>query len=258
VLVFSVRRWRPLVPAVAIVALAIAYNVSPLAASYAKASSDPASHESYWTTTLSYLESHLTPSYRVEAVDTVGHWEAVYLARVGIPIARGWFRQDDFPQNEVLYSKLGPNAYLRWLRGLGIRYVVLTNAPPDYSARAEAALLRSGRSGLHAVLRTPTSTIYAVPDPKPLVEGAGRPHVLRMTQSRIDVLTPKRGWYRLAVRWSPYWQTSAGCIWGGKDGMLRLAPRGAHVVQLTFEVDARGALRALAGSDRRCASPRGR
>ena len=35
-----------------------------------------------------------------------------------------------------------------WLRGLGVRYVVLTDAPPDYSSRAEAALIRSGRSGL--------------------------------------------------------------------------------------------------------------
>ena len=77
--------------------------------------------------------------------------------------------------------------------------------------------------------------------------------VLGMTESRIDVLTPKRGWYRLAVRWSPYWQPSAGCIWGGKDGMLRLAPRGAKFVLLTFAVNAKGALGALAGSDRRCA-----
>ncbi len=87
------------------------------------------------------------PSYRVEAVDTAGHWPAVYLPTAGIPLARGWFRQDDFPQNALLYGELGPRTYLAWLRGLGVRYVVLTNAPPDYSARAEAALFRSGRSG---------------------------------------------------------------------------------------------------------------
>src|SRR5207244_12612756 len=63
-----------------------------------------------------------------------------------IPLARGWFRQNDYPQNRLLYSDdgLARGAYLSWLRSLGIRYVVLTDAPPDYSAQAEAKLLRTG------------------------------------------------------------------------------------------------------------------
>ena len=101
------------------------------------------------------LHANLTPSYRVEAVDTAGHWPALYLARAGIPLARGWFRQDDFPQNEVLYDDLGPRAYLGWLRGLGVRYVVLTDAPTDYSARGEAALIRGGRTPLRPVFTEP-------------------------------------------------------------------------------------------------------
>ena len=36
----------------------------------------------------------------------------------------------------------------RWLRSLGVRYVVLTDAPTDYSSKQEALLIRSGRSGL--------------------------------------------------------------------------------------------------------------
>ena len=48
----------------------------------------------------------------------------------------------------MLYDKLGAKAYLGWLHGLGVEYVVLSHAPPDYSARGEAALLRSGRLGL--------------------------------------------------------------------------------------------------------------
>ncbi len=254
VLIFSVRRWKPLVPALVIVALAVAWNLRPLASSFAHARSDPAASEAFWTPAVRYLHANLTPSYRVEAVDTVGHWDAAYLARAGIPIARGWFRQDDFPQNEVLYSNFGPRAYLRWLRGLGVRFVVLTSAPPDYSARAEAQLLRSGRAGLTPVLRTRTITIFSVPKPEPLVEGKGMPRVLALTQSKIDVRTPARAWYRLAVRWSPYWKPSAGCVWGGKDGMIRLAPRGHRVVLLTFTVDAKGLLGALGFGQRRCAS----
>jgi hypothetical protein len=79
----------------------------------------------YWQPAIAFLHAHLTPSFRVEAVDTQGHWPALYLARADIPLARGWFRQDDFPQNEVLYDDLGPKTYLGWLRGLGVEYVVL-------------------------------------------------------------------------------------------------------------------------------------
>ena len=64
---------------------------------------------------------------------------------------RGWFRQDDFPQNEVLYDKLTAATYLRWLHRMSVRYVVVTDAAPDYSARHEIALLRGGRSGLPVV-----------------------------------------------------------------------------------------------------------
>ena len=92
--------------------------------------------------------SNLSPSYRVEAVDTVGHWPAAYLPAAGIPIARGWFRQDDFPRNDLLYAKLDRARYVAWLRSLGVRYVVLPDAPLDYSAKEEAALIAGGRSGL--------------------------------------------------------------------------------------------------------------
>ena len=115
------------------------------------ASGDPAAHAAYWQPAVDFLREHLTPAYRVEAVDTAGHWAAVYLPRAGIPLTRGWFRQDDFPQNQVLYAELDRADYLGWLRGLGIRYVVLTDAPTDYSAKAEALLMRSGHSGLKRV-----------------------------------------------------------------------------------------------------------
>jgi hypothetical protein len=96
-------------------------------------------------------------------------------APAGIPLARGWFRQDDFPQNAVLYGRLGPRAYAGWLRALGIGYVVTTSAPPDYSARAEERLIESGRLPLRLVLSTRNVRIYAVRSPRPLITGPGRP-----------------------------------------------------------------------------------
>src|SRR3989442_9398489 len=35
--------------------------------------------------------------------------------------SRGWFRQEDFPQNGVLYGELGPAAYVAWLRKVSVR-----------------------------------------------------------------------------------------------------------------------------------------
>ena len=111
---------------------------------------------SYWQPAIGFLRDNLSPSYRVEAVDTIEHWPAAYLPDAGIPIVRGWYRQNDFPQNELLYDRtLGARAYESWLRGLGVRYVVLSDAPPDYSSRAEATLIRSGRSGLTRGLLEP-------------------------------------------------------------------------------------------------------
>jgi hypothetical protein len=252
VLVLTLRRWRPWPLALGALALAISWNVSPLAASYLTARADVTAHAATWPETIAYLRAHLDPDFRVEAVDTATHWPAVYLADAGIPIARGWFRQDDFPQNAVLYSNLGPGAYLRWLRGLGVGYVVLPSAPLDYSARAEAALVRSGRAGLRPVFRTKVLTIYAVPQPRPILTGPGSPQLLSLTQQRILVEVNQSGTYRIAVRYSPYWHASAGCLRQGEDGMLRLQTHAARTVSIVFRLNASRALDELAGGSPSC------
>jgi hypothetical protein len=253
-LTLSLRRWRPWPVAVVAFGLACSWNLSPLAWSLARSTGDPSAAAAYWQPAISFLHRSLTPDYRVEAVDTAGHWEAVYLTGAGIPIVRGWFRQDDFPQNEVLYDKLAPRTYLRWLRRLGVRYVVLTGAPADYSARAEERLLRSGRSGLPVVVRRGTTTVYSVPDPVPIVTGPGRPHVVALTQTKIDVAVTQPGSYRLAVRFSPYLAAPGGCVTKTRDGLTRLDVGRAGLVRLAFAVTPKRALAALAGSDSSCAS----
>jgi hypothetical protein len=252
VLVLSLRRWRPLLAGIAVLGIAIAWNVTPLASSFVNGESDVTANASTWTQPIAYLHAHLLTGYRVEAVDTAAHWPAVYLADASIPLARGWFRQDDFPQNAVLYSKLGPTAYLRWLRSLGVAYVVLTDAPPDYSARAEARVVRSGRAGLVPVFWTPKVTVYKVPQPVPIVTGPGQPTLLSLTDARLHLHVTRGGTYRIAVRWSPYWNASDGCLSKGSDGMLRLRTRAARTVGLAFSVDADRALEALTGSRPEC------
>ena len=248
VLALSLRAWRPLRLAVPVLVLAGIWNVTPLAANFSHAVADPASARAYWRPTIAYLHRHLGPSYRVEAVDTAGHWPAVYLPEAQIPLARGWYRQDDFPENKILYGTFGPKAYVAWLRRLAVRYVVLTDAPPDYSARAEAALLRSGHSGLRLVRRLTNVSIYAVPHPAKLVDGPYRARVTRLGQTSIAVDLGGPGTYRVAVRYSPYWDASRGCVTETKDGMLRLTSGGAGPVKLAFKFGAVRALETLVGS----------
>ena len=252
VLVLSLRRWKPLVPCLVVLGLALSWNLTPLASSYAKGNADVTAQQSAWPATIAFLRAHLGTGYRVEAVDTSAHWPAVYLADAGIPLARGWFRQDDFPQNQLLYSKLGSHAYLTWLRGLGVRYVVLTLAPPDYGARAEATLIRSGRAGLRAVFSTSRVSVYEVPDAQPIVTGPASPEVVALSQARIGVQVREGGRYRIAVRYSPYWRASMGCLSRGDDGMLRLQTRAARIVTIVFRVNASRALDQLAGERPSC------
>ena len=250
VLTLSLRRWRPLPVTLGVLALAVMWNVTPIAFQYLHGRSDPAAARAYWTPAISFLRGHLSPSYRVEVVDTAGHWAAAYLAEARIPIARGGYRQDDFPQNKLLYDELGPRAYRAWLRRLGVRYVVLTTAPADYSARDEAKLLRSGRSGLRRVFSTPRIAVFEVPRPQPILTGAPGARVVRLTATRVVLDLPRAGSYRLAVRFSAYWDAPGACLIRRPDGMTTVAVSQARRLPLSFRVHPSAALATAVAGER--------
>ena len=247
VLVLSLRRWRPLPVAALVMILAASWNLTPHAKSFSQGRAEPSANASYWQPAIVFLHEHLTPSYRVEVVDTFEHWAAVHLPRAGIPITRGWFRQDDFPQNEALYDPLSRATYLHWLRSLGVRYVVLTDAPSDYSSKKEALLIRTGRTGLVPVLKAAHMTVYSVPKPRPMVTGPAPATVLELAQTEMLVRLGGPGRYRLAVRYSPYWSAVGACVTRGEDGMIRLRARRRGPVWLRFKVDTGRALAAVVG-----------
>jgi hypothetical protein len=255
-LIVGLRHWRPLPAMLAVVGLALAWNVTPLAAGLVNYESDVTARVSVWRPPLAYLHAHLPRGYRVEAVDTIEHWPAYYLAESGIPLVRGWFRQDDFPFNSLLYKNLRPAPYRRWLRKLGVAYVVITRTPPDYSSRQEATLVRSGRAGLRRVWSSRDVAIYAVPRPRPIVTGPDRPALLALHESRLVLRVNRSGTYRIAVRWSPYWQTSVGCLIRTREGMLRLHTRVPGEVRIAFDVDPRSLLNAFAGTTPTCSGSR--
>jgi hypothetical protein len=255
ILALSLRRWRPLALVVPALVLAAAWNVMPIVSSYASASADSGRTASYWRPAIKYLHEHSSLSYRVEAVDTVDHWPAAYLPDAGIPIVRGWYRQSDFPQNEVLYdSPLRASAYRAWLRSLGVRYVVLSDATPDYSSRLEEKLLLSGRSGLVRVFRAAHVSVYELPNARSIIVGPGLASVEWLWPTRIVFLVDKPGNYRVAVRWSPYWRTQQGCVSSQPDGMLRLTAAHAGLIDLSMSPNLVRGLATLAGVDskRRC------
>ena len=248
-LAVALRRYRPLWLAVPAVVLAAIWNLTPIWTSFAQTASDPAVSAAYWQPAVSYLHAHSSPSYRVEVVDTADHWPAAYLPEAGIPIVRGWFRQNDFPQNELLYDKtLGPRAYEAWLREMGVRFVVLPDAPIDYSSRQEARLLESGWSGLVLVKRLAHQAVYELPRATPLVTGAGSASVLWLWPSRLVAVVDRPGSYLVRVRWSPYWRASTGCVSRTQNGLTRVDVGRAGLVQLSFALDVSRGLRTLAGA----------
>jgi hypothetical protein len=240
------RHWRPKALVVPALVLAATWNLTPTLGAVTRTPQDAS--PAYWAPAVAYLRAHLTPAYRVEVVDTADHWEAAYLPDAGIPIVRGWFRQDDFPQNTVLYNDeaLTPRAYRGWLRSVGARYVVLSDASPDYSARTEAALVGGGRSGLHLVWRAAHLRIYALPHPTGILRGPGT--VTRLGQSSLHLSLRRAGTYRIALHWSPYLHTSNGCITRSRAGTVVLAAARPGPARIWFGVNITRGIATLVGS----------
>lgn len=227
-LVLALRRWRPVPLAVLFAAGALAWNVTPLVAGWNRGAEDVTKSAAVWGEPIEWLRIHLSTGYRVEAVDTIAHWPAYYLPEAGIPIVRGWFRQQDFPTNALLYSKFTAAQYVAWLRSLGVKYVVLPDAPTDYSSRREAEIVPRA---LTRVFSSPHITIYHVPQPRRITNAA---RVLVFNASELRVRTKHAGMYRIAVHWSPYWHASRGTLSRTSDGMMELQTSGRETVRLTF------------------------
>jgi hypothetical protein len=191
-LALLVLRGRPLFLVVPLAAVAAVYNLSPLFWSFRKGLDERAEAAAYWAPAIAFLREHADPNFRVNALDTVGHWEAYHLARAGIPITRGWYRQDDFPQNELLYHPLRRGPYLRWLHAQAVRYVLVPDDRLDYSSKYEPSVART----LRFVARAGSVRIYEVPRPRPLAPGAD---VLRLTHDSLTLLAGL-GNLRLAIR----------------------------------------------------------
>jgi hypothetical protein len=157
--------WRPRWLALGAVAAALAYTAVPYGARLVDASRARSHRAELWAPVLTFLRAEGGRPSTVEVVPTAAHWEAYHLPRAGIPLARGWYRQLDRAENELLYEESMTSVeYLEWLRRRDVRYVVLAPFPLDAAgAEAEAELLRSGRSQLRRVHAERGWRIFEVP-----------------------------------------------------------------------------------------------
>ena len=203
-------------------------------ADYLSAATDPAVHASYYAPLLGELETlgigYSARPARIEVVPTRDHWEARFIAP-HVAIARGWERQLDTHRNGLFYAgaPLTAARYRAWLSENAISYVALSNAPLDYSAVAEARLLRGtslrvsaaqprGGVALREVWRSEHWRLFAVLGARPLAEA---PAVLSQLGSDSFTLSaPAAGRYEARVRFTGYWALSRG------RGCVREAPGG--------------------------------
>ena len=104
VVVLAQPRSRALAAAALLAALA--HNVGPDLSALPKRFGDArAAQQAFWEPALDFVRERSRPGDRVEVVPTFGHWEAWYVPRAGLPLARGWYRQIDIADNPELYRR---------------------------------------------------------------------------------------------------------------------------------------------------------
>jgi hypothetical protein len=146
--------------------------------------------------------------FRIEIPFTLFHWEA-YVMAPRFPLARGWERQLDTKYNGLFYGgPLTPASYEAWLHQLAVRFVAVSDAEIDYSAKAEVALIDRGLPYLHMVLRTRHWRVYEVSGATPIVQGAATLRTLGPNYLTLDAT--RTGTALIRVRWSPYWAVTQG------------------------------------------------
>jgi hypothetical protein len=167
---------------------------------------------------------------RIEIPPMEHHWEAVYVAPA-FSLARGWERQLDDTYDDIFYQRgrLKPSSYMSWLLANGVSYVALAEAPLDYAATAEAALLRSGDiAGLQPVWRTASWALWRVSASNGLASGPAT--LTAINPNSVIVRFSKPGVSVVKLRWTPYWSFSSFHSWA----CLMPAPGGWTEVRTAY------------------------
>ena len=157
-----------------------------------------------------YLDRQPGPPFRVEIPFTQvplggvrGGAAVPARARLGAPA-----RHQVQPPLLRRRRALTPATYKAWLHQLAVRYVAVSDARLDYSAKRETALINRGLPYLQLALRTRHWRVYAVSDPTPIVQGAATLEKLGPNSLTLNVHRP--GTVFVRVRFTPYWAVDSG------------------------------------------------
>jgi hypothetical protein len=194
------------------------------------ASGDPSVAAAYYAPLERFLDRQLGGPFRIEIPFTENHWEA---ARVTprFAIARGWERQLDAGQNGLFYrGTLTSAAYRRWLHYDAIRFVALADAPLDYSAKQEAALIRAGQPYLEPVMRAAHWRVYAVAAATPLASGPAT--LTRLEGQGFTLRFARPGTSEVRIRFTPYWAARGGCVSRAPGGFTLVSSARSGVVRV--------------------------
>jgi hypothetical protein len=211
------------------------------------ASGNPSVSTSYYQPLLAFLERQSGPPFRVEIPFTRFHWES-YVVASRFPLARGWERQLDTKDNAIFYGgHLTAASYQAWLHRTAVRFVAASDAPLDYSAKAEMRLIDQGLPYLRLVRRMAHWRVYEVRDDTPIAQGSAELRAIGPDWLRL--YAPHAGTTLLHVHFTPYWALvrGSGCVAPAGDS-TRLTLRRAG----TAELAVRFALDRIRASSPRC------
>jgi hypothetical protein len=182
----------------------------------AQTDGDRSTTTAYYQPLRQWLRAHAGHSSRIEVPPTANHWEAAYLAP-SFGLARGWLRQLDTTRDDIFYDEhLSQRRYRAWLEHNAVRYVALPDAPLDYSARAERALILDAPQYLQLRWSSKHWRVYEVRHPGPLVVGRGssegRLRSLGTQSFAVRVTSPGR--FIVREHYTPFWsiKSGAGCL----------------------------------------------
>ena len=205
------------------------------------AAGDPSTDAAYYAPLERYLAGR-APG-RIEVPFTRQHWEAALLA-VHVALARGWERQLDIADNPLFYRpRLSAAAYGAWLRSTAVSLVALPDAELDYSARAEAALIRAGQPYLRPVARLAHWRVYAVVGATALATAPAT--LTELGPNGFTLRFARAGTSLVRLRYSDHW---SGCVRAGPGGFTEVTAAGPGRVRVV----ARLAGGILSEQDRAC------
>lgn len=242
-------------------ALAIAgglyWQLTASVSQIARSVGDPSTSPAYFHPVAEWLGAHGGSGVRVEVPPTADHWESAYLAN-RFELARGWLRQLDTTRDDIFYGDDGglrEAAYGHWLRSNGISYVLLPDAPLDYSSVAERRLILREPPYLALRWHSPHWRVYAVRDPAPMVRpmAGAAGHALWVGRQGFGLEVSRPGEFLVRVSFTPYWSIvrGAGCLW--RRGQWTVA-RAAHpgVLRVAADFSIGGAWNAVTGVGKTC------